>query len=57
MDSIERARRKKLKLAEIYGTTEGKIVWMGGNMFIVCQFEPEHKETTVIYTKGRVLEV
>lgn len=57
MDSIERAYHKKLKLAEIYGTTEGKIVWMGGNRFIVCQFEPEHKETTVIYTKGRVLEV
>ena len=37
MDSIERAYRKKLKLAELYGVSITAIVWVGKDKFVVCK--------------------
>lgn len=37
MDSIERAYRKKLKLAELYGVSVTSIVWVGERRFVVCK--------------------
>ena len=45
MDRIERAYRKKLKLAELYGVSVTAIVWMGGNRFVIVN---DGTETEVI---------
>ncbi len=46
MDSIERAYRKKLKLAELYGVSVTSIVWIGGDKFIIVK---NGAETEITY--------